>query len=438
MNGKTKNNETDLMRRSLFKAAALTGAAAATSLPLLNIAHASTAVIKIGYVTSLSGIRATFGEADLWNLGKFKQEFPRGLTIGSKNYRLEIVIKDNRSDPARSTVVGNELIFRDKVDMILIQDLDAAQWLGDLCDANGIPTISTMLPWQGWMFGRKGSPDKGFPYTFHFFWGVDDMYRNFLGIWNSTKVNRTVGTTYVDGPLGRAFSDATHGLPGLLKKGGYKEVPGGLFNVETEDFSKQVDAFAKGGASIVSGFVFSDHWSSFWKQATKVGYKPEICTVAAAFLFPSAINSLGERGDGMSTEVWWTPSFPFRSSITGQTARELASEWERYMGMQWTQPLGYGHALWEIALAALRNAADPKDKKALRDSIANLAVDTIIGPVRFKNSPVKNVAITSTVGGQWRKTRKGSKFPNELLIVNNETATQIPVDTEFKLLSQLR
>jgi branched-chain amino acid transport system substrate-binding protein len=430
--------EIDLHRRSVVKAAALTGAAAATNLPLFNVAHASSNTIKIGYITSLSGIRGNFGEADLWNLGKVKHEFPRGITVGGKNYKLDIIIKDVRSDPTRSTTVANELLLRDKVDLILIQDVDAAQQLGDLCDSHGVPTISTMLPWQGWMFGRKGSPDKGFPYTFHFFWGVDDMFRNYLGMWNSVKTNKLVGTTYVDGELGKAFSDPTYGLPGLMKKQGYREVPGGLFNVDTENFSKQVATFGRGGAAIVSGYVFADHWTAFWKQATQAGYKPEICTVAAAFLFPSAINALGDSGDGMSTEVWWTPAFPFRSSITGQTARELATEWEKFMGMQWTQPLGYGHALWEVALAALKNAADPKDKKALRDSIANLTAETIIGTVKFKSSPVKNVAVTSTVGGQWRKTKKGSKFPNELLIVNNETATHIPVDAELKLLSQLR
>jgi len=48
--------------------------------------------------------------------------------------------------------------------------------------------------------------------------------------------------------------------------------------------------------------------------------------MAAAFLFASTITALGPRGDGMSTEVWWTPKFPYKSSITGQSGGELATE----------------------------------------------------------------------------------------------------------------
>jgi branched-chain amino acid transport system substrate-binding protein len=87
-------------------------------------------------------------------------------------------------------------------------------------------------------------------------------------------------------------------------------------------------------------------------------------------------------------------------------------------------------------LAALGNAADPKDKESVKRAIASLSVDTIVGPVRFKDSPIKNVSLTSLAGGQWRRTKNG-KFPYDLLIVSNATAPQIPVEAELKLLSQL-
>ena len=117
--------------------------------------------------------------------------------------------------------------------------------------------------------------------------------------------------------------------------------------------------------------------------------------------------------------------------------RKIATEYEMTTGKQWTQPIGYAHAVWEVGLAALQAAGDPKDKEAIRHAIANLSVDTIVGPVRFKDTPIRNVAITSMAGGQWRKAKPGSKFPYELLIVYNATAPQIPVEAELKLLSQL-
>lgn len=137
----------------------------------------------------------------------------------------------------------------------------------------------------------------------------------------------------------------------------------------------------------------------------------------------------------MSTEVWWTPAYPFKSSLTGQTAAQLAAEWESSTGRQWTQPIGYAHALWEVGFAALRNS-DPKDKNSLRDAISSLDLETIVGSVKFKDTPIKNVAVTSLSGGQWRKT-KGGKSKYELLIVHNGTAPFFPKQADLVTLSKL-
>jgi branched-chain amino acid transport system substrate-binding protein len=166
-----------------------------------------------------------------------------------------------------------------------------------------------------------------------------------------------------------------------------------------------------------------------------VGFRPQVCTVAGSVLFPADVAALGD-GDGMSTEIWWTPKFPFKSSVTGESGAQLAAAYQRATGRQWVQTLGYTYALFEVALAALKRAADPTDKDAVRDAIATLSLETVIGPVNFKDSHIKNVASTLLAGGQWRKSKSGP-YPYELLIVNNKLARAIPVEAELKLLSQL-
>jgi branched-chain amino acid transport system substrate-binding protein len=426
-------------RRRFLGAAALAAAGAGGGalgvLSHVRNARNAARMLKIGYITALSGVRANFGEADLWTLTRMRAVLSRGLIIGGKRYAVEIVVRDNQSDPNRSATVSNDLLLRDKVDLLLIQDGDALYPAAPLCDVYGIPAVSTMMPWQAFIFGRGSTPEQGFPFTFHFFWGADDVVRNFIGMWETMKTNRTVGTFYFDNPPGRSFADTASGMPAGMKQHAYRELNGGFYKMATDDFSNQVTLFKNGDAQIVSGFVFANHFATFWKQANQSGFRPEICTVAAAFLFPSALQALGSLGDGMSTEVWWTPRFPFSSSITGQSARELALDWENSTGKQWTQPLGYGHALWEVGLAALRTAADPKDKHAVRDAIADLSLDTVVGPVRFRGSPVRNVAMTPLVGGQWRRT--GGKYPFDVRITHNASAPQIPLDAELEPLSHL-
>lgn len=423
---------TGISRRRLIRS----GALAAASLPLFSVVgRAETRVLKIGYIASLSGVRANFGETDLWNVENLiKPALADGLKINGTTYQVEILVRDSQSNMNRSSAVGNELLLREKVDLLLIQDSDAARALGALADSARVPTLSTMEPWEAWYAGRKGDPAAGFPYTFHFFWSVDHLFANYFAAWDSVKTNRKVGTFYIDVTAGQGFSAA---IGAGLKQAGYDEIAGGFFKIATDDFSNQVSAFKAAGAEIVTGLAYADHFSTFWNQAAQQGYRPEVVTVAAAFLFPSAIATLSERGNGMSTEVWWTPDFPFKSSISGLTARQLADKWETSTGKQWTQPLGYGHALWEAGLMALTKSADPKNRDAVRDAIAALNFESVLGPIDFAGSKIRNVAQTNLAFGQWRRNTVDARFPFDLRVTHNLSAPVIPVSEKFALLSDL-
>jgi branched-chain amino acid transport system substrate-binding protein len=409
---------------------------AASTLP--SFAFAQQKALRIGYISALSGPRAPFGVADQWHLAKLREQLKNGLDIGGRRVPVEIVTRDNQSDPNRSVQVASELVLREKVDLLLVQDGDASTPAGQLCDVHGIPMISTMAPWQAFLFARNGKVSKGFPFSFHFYWGADDVVKTFTAMWDSVKTNKSVGTLYIDNPPGAAFADPLTGMPPAISKAGYQESRGGFFKVATDDFSNQIARFKTDKVDIVSGFMYESHFATFWKQAQQQGFRPEVCTIAAAFLFPSALKALGAAGNGMSTEVWWTPSFPYRSSLTGQSAAELAAEWETSTGQQWTQPLGYVHALWEVGLNALRTAGDPFDRKRVRDAIANMSIDTVVGKVDFKNSPIKSVAKTALAGGQWRRSAAGAKHPFDLKVVNNALAPSIPLGGQLELLSQIK
>src|SRR6266496_1202070 len=109
------------------------------------------------------------------------------------------------------------------------------------------------------------------------------------------------------------------------------------------DFTSQISAFKAVGAEIVTGNMIPPDFATFWSQAAQQGFKPKIVTVGKATLFPAAVQALGERGSGLTTEVWWSPYHPFKSSLTGQSAAQMCAQWEKQTGKQWTQPMGYKH-----------------------------------------------------------------------------------------------
>jgi branched-chain amino acid transport system substrate-binding protein len=176
---------------------------------------------------------------------------------------------------------------------------------------------------------------------------------------------------------------------------------------------------------VLVGIPIPPDFATFWKQAKQQGLNPKVATVAKALLFPAAVESLGDLGDNICTEIWWSPSHPFSSSLTGTKSSDLAAEYTSATKKQWTQFVGFVHALFEITLDSVARAGST-DKQALVDAIAATKLDTIVGPISFAQEGLpKNVCPTPLVGGQWQKT-EGGEFPFDLVIVNNKFSPEIP------------
>ena len=390
--------------------------------------------IKIGYISPLTGNHAEFSESDPFVLSRMKQLLKDGLEINGKKYKVKIIQKDSQSSTDRASNLAAQLILKDEIDLLLIQDSLSSITASDQAEVHEVPAVSTMMPWQAWMFPRKGDPAVGFDWTFHFFWGLEDVMQCYTDLWTSVDNNKTVGTLYLNNPSGQAFANKEFGLPAAIKKINYTEVETGALLDGTLDFSPQITKFKNNKTDIITGMFYIQDLTTFWSQAAQQELKPKIVTIAAALLFPSALEALGDRGNGLTTEVWWSPAHPFKSSLTGESAKQLADAYEKETKRQWTQPLGYAHAIWEIGIEALKRSGDPHNREAVRDVLAKMKMDTIVGAINWKDTPIKNVSKTSLVAGQWRL---GGDFKYQLLVVNNNADPRIPLQAEMKLLTEL-
>ena len=386
--------------------------------------------IKIGFVTPLTGPLALFGEADKWTVEQMKQSFKDGITVAGKKYMVEILIKDSQSNPNRAAEVASDLILKDKITLMVVTSTpDTTNPVCDVCELNEMPCISTNCPWQPWFFGRKGDPAKGFAWTHHFFWGLEDVIGNFTNGWKSLKTNKKVGGLFPNDADGNAWGDKALGFPKPLTEMGFSLTDPGRYQNGTQDFSAQIAAFKKEGVDIITGVMIPPDAKTFLTQAKQQGLNPKAITLGKALLFPVGIEALGDLGAGLSTEVWWSPSHPFTSSLTKQSAKDLAAAYEKGSNKQWTQPVGFAHALFEVAADTFKRAKSTKPAD-LRDAIAATDMDTIVGHVKWGGpGPFKNVSKTPLVLGQWVK---GSKFKYDLVIVNNELAKNIPTGGSLK------
>jgi branched-chain amino acid transport system substrate-binding protein len=419
-----------LERREFIRFAAATGLI--SSLPFAAPAIAAGRPVRVGYVTPRTGPLAAFAEADGFVISHARQLFAKGIDVGGQLRPLEIILKDSQSSPNRAAAVASDLILEDKVDLILVASTpETTNPVADQCELNGIPCISTVAPWQPWFFTRGGKPDVGFQWTYHFFWGLEDIIGVFASMWSKVATNKVVGGIWPNDGDGNAWGDPKIGFPPALQKAGFTVVDPGRYPNLTSDFSAQIAAYKKAGVEIVTGVPLPPDFTTFWTQAGQQGFRPRVATVGKALLFPVAVEALGERGEGVSAEVWWSPVHPFKSSLTNQSAADLCAEYEKTTKRQWTQPIGFAHALFEITASALKRVQDLDKKSSIRDAIAATKLDTVVGPVAWGSGPVKNVAKTPLVGGQWRR---GGRFKYDLRIVDNSAAPNIRTQGALELI----
>ncbi len=395
-------------------------------------AYAADPVIKVGHVSPRTGPLAGFAEADDYVLKGVQAALSGGVENNGKKYQIEIISKDSQSNPNRAAEVTADLILGDEVDIIVAASTpDTTNPVADQAEINEVPCITTDCPWQPYFFGRKGNPAEGFEFTYHFFWGLEDVIGNFLEMWGSSGASKNIGGLFPNDADGNAWGDAELGFPKPLAEAGFTLTDPGRYQPLNDDFSNYIAAFKEAGCEIITGNMIPPDFATFWSQAAQQGFNPKVVTIGKALLFPSVIDSLGDRGDGLTSEIWWTPSHPFNSSLTGESSSALASGYSDATTRPWTQPIGFKHALFEVVSDVVSRAADLDDPSAIVDAIKNTSMSTIVGDVDWSKGPVPNVTKTPLVAGQWQKQGEAM----ELVVTNNKLAPEIPLGGELKLLS---
>ena len=409
--------------------AALAGGAAAACGSGPRTADAATGgedVIRIGYVSPDTGPLAPHGEVDRFVADAMAEFFAANpVNVGGRPHRVEILRRDSQSDSNRAGDVAAGLVLDEGVHLMLVAGTsDTANAVSDQCESAGLPCVATATPWQSWFYGRGGRPQSPFTWTHLFSWGLEDTQAVYADMWDQVATNRTAGALWPNDTDGLAWGNPDAGFRAGAAQRGYTIVDPGNYVAGTQDFSAQIAAFRDAAAEVLLGVPSAADFATFWGQALQQGYRPRLATIGRGIDFPAAVEAMGAAAVNLATEVAWSPNHPFSSSLTGQSAADLAAEYRDTTGRQWSQPVGFAHALFEVAAAAFGAVGSVDDRRGIADAIAGMQLDTVVGPLDFTAGPVRGVAKTPLVGGQWRA---GSTSPYELVIVSNTRYPQIPV-----------
>ena len=93
-----------------------------------------------------------------------------------------------------------------------------------------MPCISTVTPYQTWYLARHPAPSPAsrtpYRWTWHFYWGLEDIIEVFADMWGQVENNRVIGGLWPDDGDGRAWGSR---FPAVLRNQGYRIVDLGRY-----------------------------------------------------------------------------------------------------------------------------------------------------------------------------------------------------------------
>jgi branched-chain amino acid transport system substrate-binding protein len=427
-------------------AATTTSTAAATTTTAGATTTVSTGVeagreIKVGFVDPITGSIAGFGIPGKWCVERWSEAVKDGLVCGDGlNHSVKITLQDSQSDSNRAAQVAGDLITNGKVDFMMVcASPDTVNPVADQSEALGCPCLSVDAPMEPYYYGRLGEGATaeqiaaGFKWTWHLFWGFDEMERVYWDTWNGVSTNKKVAIMFPNDTDGNAYR--VFFTPERCAAQGFTTVDGGAFQPLTEDFTTPISLFKKEGCEICSCVFIPPEMANFWKESLQQGFKPKIFQAVKASLFPTAIEAMGDSGDGIVGPCWFHPTYPYVSSLTGETCAELCDDFETRTNQQWTQPIMH-YAAFEWVVDVLKRTTNVDDKEEILKRVQETKADFVCGPVDF-TIPVKagfgskrhvpNVYVTPLWAGQWQLD-PGGKWKFKLVVVTNSAAPDLKVE----------
>ncbi len=415
-------------------AGATTTTAAAGSTTTVSAGAEVGREVKIGFVTPQTGGLASFGVPDKYCVERAQEAIGDGIVCGDGlKHPVTIITKDSQSDGARAAQVTGDLINNDKVDIVTAASTpDTVNPVADQAEAGGTPCVTNDCPWQPYVGGRSaGDLNAVFKWTYHTFWGLEDVQATFLDMWSQVPNNKVVGAMFPNDADGNAW------LPGWEPV--YQ--PAGLTAVVPSQYQVGHRGLHRPDLRVQEGRLPRSAWASSsrrisptsgsrpssrggspsWPPTPRPCYSRSRWKRWAILPTTSPPRSGGLPATRSPRRCWVRPaSSSPTSSPPPTTAPSGLSPCSTSSSSRWRWTPSSGRPAW--------TTRKPSSRLSRRTKL-----DTIGGPIDF-TAPVvgatppfqvgpchivENVYKTPLVGGQWRT---GTKYPFELTIVSTAAA----------------
>ena len=393
--------------------------------------------IKIGYVNPETGPLAGNGEGAKWVIDQMTKWVADngGITIDGKQYGIDVRYYDSASESTKCADYAQKLVQEDEVDlMIAIQTPETVIPVAQVAENFGVPCVAIQAPVNP--VAKNVADGTKTEWVFEAFWTIEKVYEAHKALWTAAgygpNTGAKVGLAFCTDADGTAWHDI---FCELLPKDGYVVVDPGQYPPDNKSFDNIANTYKKEGIDILAGTNTPPNFQDLYTACINNGVTAGCITMGKCCLLDADVASLEAVGkgyaNGIMTEVWWQPNFPFKSAVTGKSAQEIGDAYLKDTERNMPQPAGYPDAALELAINAFQKAGT-LDKEAVRDALAATDIETIVGPIKY-DQEMMGLTYGDTViaGGQWQQQEDGTE---KLVVIDNTVYSNIdiPITGEFK------
>ncbi|MEO7403224.1 MAG: ABC transporter substrate-binding protein [Burkholderiales bacterium] len=338
--------------------------------------------VTLGVVTALSGPLAAPGKFQMNGFRLAEEEINKagGIAIGAQKYLVELKVYDTRGNPSEGASAMQRLASVDRVPVVLGElSSGVAAAIGPIADDNQIPFILTIPTGPNL---TEQSQSYVFRVNAH-----SDQLNIALADFLAKQAWAPIGFIAWNNDAGRS------GVAGIKKmlstaEKGYA----GFFNVGEVDFSSHISNLRAQKAQAVMLFMDEEPGALAIKQIRDAGLKVHLIGTLAMGSDRFLKRLDAQRLDGMVQYNAFPPNLATprikRFSDTykakfGEEAHGFAAQ--SYDGLM-------------VAAAAMRAAGSATNAKAIRDALAKIDHDGVIGKIKFDRKGQANPPVYVT---QW-------------------------------------
>jgi branched-chain amino acid transport system substrate-binding protein len=358
--------------------------------------------ILIGTHNPLTGFGAQLGLEQKWSYAQAVADINKEGGIYVKEYdkklKVRLITIDDESDPAKAAEATEQLIKKEKVDLILSGQVGAMGTLPAMIVAERYQKY-----YHGTVIWVPQFLEQNFKWATMYFFDPGQGAAMIFEVWNSLdKKDRPQRPAILveDSFDGKTMSE---GMTALGEKFGYEFVLRLSMVMGGKDFNEQVRKAKAAKADAIFCFANTPETIALVRQMKENDLSVKVFQGMKGTWAPEFVEALGKDSDYIVYDAFWSEDYPFKG------AKDLG---KRYTKEFEQQAVGAGmyYAVCQTLFQAIEKAGT-LDGAKVRQAVLDNKFETVNGPVDYDE---RGIALFPLGDGQWLNGKRRSIYPFDL------------------------